>query len=54
MAPAYAPTIHKVQSLMLPRVAICFNDIPSHGELYVAMSRVRHVDELCFFWCGSH
>lgn len=46
---AYASTIHKIQSLTLPRVAICFDDMPSHGQLYVAMSRVRHADQLCFF-----
>lgn len=45
----YASTIHNVQSLKLPRAAICFDDMPFHGELYVAMSRVRHGDELCFF-----
>ncbi|GAN11543.1 hypothetical protein MAM1_0673d11109 [Mucor ambiguus] len=50
---AYASTIHKVQSLTLPRVAICFDDMPSHGELFVAMSLVRRGDELyflCEYW----
>ncbi|GAN11745.1 hypothetical protein MAM1_0880d11330 [Mucor ambiguus] len=46
---AYASTIHTVQSLTLPRVLICFDDMPSHGELYIAMSRIRRGDELCFF-----
>lgn len=54
MVIAYASTIHKVQGLTLPCVAICFNDMPSHAEPYIAMSRVRHFDELCFFLCGSH
>lgn len=49
---AYASTIHKVQTLTLPRVAICFDDIPSHDELYVAISRARRADELCSFQCG--
>ncbi|KAI9330927.1 hypothetical protein BD770DRAFT_286393, partial [Pilaira anomala] len=38
---AYATTIHKIQSLTLPSIAICLsNNFPSHGQLYVAASRV--------------
>lgn len=46
--PAYASTIHKVQSLTLPRVAINFGNFPYHGQLYVAMSRVRSADDIFF------
>ena len=38
----------KVKSLALSRVAICWHDIPSHGQLYVAMSRVKRVSD--FFY----
>ncbi|CAO3613965.1 unnamed protein product [Mucor fragilis] len=46
--PAYAATIHKVQSLTLPRVAINFTEFPYHGQLYVAMSRARSADDVFF------
>lgn len=47
---AYATTIHKVQSLTLPSVAICMQtDFPSHGQFYVAVSRVTKVENLYFF-----
>lgn len=39
----------KVKSLALSRVAICWHDIPSHGQLYVAMSRVKRVSDLFFY-----
>jgi len=45
----YASTIHKAQGLTLPIVAIYFDNMPSHSELYVAMSRVRRADKLYFF-----
>lgn len=45
----FASVIHKVQNLSLPRATICFDDLPSHGELNVPMSRVRRAGELCFF-----
>lgn len=45
-----ASTIGKVQSLTLPSVAIFFDDMHSHGQLYVAMSRVRTAQDVYFFW----
>ncbi|CAO3615713.1 unnamed protein product [Mucor fragilis] len=42
---AFASTIHKVQSLTLEKVGIFFSDMPSHGELYVAMSCVRFLED---------
>jgi hypothetical protein len=38
---AFASTIHKVQILTLEAAAIHFSDFPSHGLLYVVMSRVK-------------
>jgi len=39
----------KVQSLTLSRAAICWDDMPSHGQLYVAMSRVKRASDLFFY-----
>ncbi|CAO0795127.1 unnamed protein product [Mucor circinelloides] len=44
-----APTTVEAQGLTLPIVAIYFDNMPSHSELYVAMSRVRRADKLYFF-----
>ena len=38
-----------MQSLTLSKVAIFFDDMPSHGQLYVAMSCVRRAEDLYFF-----
>lgn len=38
-----------MQSLTLARVAICWYDMPSHGQLYVAMSRVKKASDLFFY-----
>lgn len=47
---SYASAIHKVRSLTLSKVAIFFSDMPSsHGQLYVAMSRVQRAEDLYFF-----
>lgn len=47
---AYACTVHKVQSLTLPAVAVClYNDFFSHGQFYVAVSRVTKMSNLYFF-----
>ena len=46
---AFACTIHKVQSLTLPAVALFFSNMPAHGELYVALSRVRHPEDIYIF-----
>jgi ATP-dependent exoDNAse (exonuclease V) alpha subunit len=49
IALSYASTIHKVQSLTIPSVAIFFSDMTCHGQLYVAMSRVKNPTDLYFF-----
>ena len=47
--PAYALTIHKVQSLtMLGKVLGCLEGIFAHGQLYVLVSRVTDPQNLCF------
>lgn len=49
IVPAFATTIHKAQSITIDAVAIHLDDMPSHGQMYVAMSRVRKADDLYFF-----
>ncbi|OBZ80362.1 ATP-dependent DNA helicase PIF1 [Choanephora cucurbitarum] len=49
IVPAFASTIHKAQRVTIDSVAIYFDDIISHGQLYVAMSRVRKSENLFFF-----
>ena len=49
IVPASATTIHKVQSAILDCVGIHLDNMLSHGQLYVAMSRVRRVEDLYFF-----
>lgn len=43
---AYALTIHKAQGLTLPRVAFELSGIFCSGQAYVAMSRVRRLEDL--------
>lgn len=47
--PAFASTVHKAQSLTIDSVAIHLDNMLTHGQLYVAMSRVRKSDDLSFF-----
>ncbi|EIE84104.1 hypothetical protein G6F46_003564 [Rhizopus delemar] len=50
---AFASTIHKVQSLTVEAVAVSLLEpFLSHGELYVACSRVKSADNL--FFLGTH
>lgn len=49
IVPAFASTIHKAQSVTIDSVAIYLDDMMSHGQLYVAMSRVRKSENLFFF-----
>ena len=43
---AWATTIHKSQGQTLPSVTVHFDDIFEHGMAYVALSRVRCLDDL--------
>lgn len=45
---AWASTVHKCQSLTLPKVCISLKDLFTPGLLYVAVSRVRFHDDLRF------
>lgn len=51
LVPCYAANIHKVQSLTLSNgVAISLADrFRSPGQLYVACSRVKSAEQICFF-----
>lgn len=49
IVPAFAATIHKAQSATIDCVAIHIDNMKDHGQLYVAMSRVRHKENLFFF-----
>ncbi|KAG1047589.1 hypothetical protein G6F43_009970 [Rhizopus delemar] len=49
IVPAFATTIHKAQSITIESVAIHLDHMPSHGQMYVAMSRVHKADGLYFF-----
>jgi hypothetical protein len=43
LAPAYASTFHSCQGLTLDRVGIDLTqDVFTHGQLYTALSRIRH------------
>lgn len=47
--PAFAATIHKARSATIDCVAIHLDNMKDHGQLYVAMSRVRFKENLYFF-----
>ncbi|EIE78840.1 hypothetical protein RO3G_03545 [Rhizopus delemar RA 99-880] len=49
IVPAFATTIHKAQSATIDCVGIHLDSMLSHGQLYVAMSRVRKMDDLYLF-----
>lgn len=49
IVPAFAATIHKAQSATIDCVAIHLDNMKDHGQLYVAMSRVRFKENLYFF-----
>lgn len=49
IVPAFASTIHKSQSATIDCVGIHLDNMLSHGQLYVAMSRVRKAEDLFFF-----
>lgn len=52
---AYGVTIHKSQSLTLDRVVIDLRSgVFDHGQLYVAMSRVRRAEDLCLLLRPEH
>jgi hypothetical protein len=43
LAPAYASTFHSCQGLTLDRVGVdLMQDVFTHGQLYTALSRIRH------------
>jgi ATP-dependent exoDNAse (exonuclease V) alpha subunit len=46
--PAFATTIHKGQSTTIDCVGIHLDNMLSHGQLYVAMSRVKKLEDLYF------
>ena len=46
----FAVTSHKCQGQTLNKVAICIDEPAfAHGSFYVAMSRVRNLDDIVFF-----
>lgn len=47
--PAFASTIHKSQSMTIDCVGIHLDNMLTHGQLYVAMSRVKKASNLYFF-----
>ncbi|KAG1036328.1 hypothetical protein G6F43_013067 [Rhizopus delemar] len=49
IVPAFVTTIHKAQIANIDCVGIHLNNMLSHGQLYVAMSCVRKMDDLYFF-----
>lgn len=49
IVPAFASTIHKSQSATIDCIGVYLDSMPAHGQLYVAMSRVRKADDLYFF-----
>jgi ATP-dependent exoDNAse (exonuclease V) alpha subunit len=49
IVPTFATTIHKAQSATIDCVAIHLGDMFEHGQLYVAMPRVKAAENLYFF-----
>ncbi|KAG1084343.1 hypothetical protein G6F42_021824 [Rhizopus arrhizus] len=49
IVPAFATTIHKAQSATIDCVGIFLDHMLTHGQLYVAMSRVKKATDLYFF-----
>lgn len=49
IVPAFASKIHKSQSATIDCVGIHLDNMLTHGQLYVAMSRVRKAEDLFFF-----
>lgn len=49
IVPAFASTIHKSQSATIDSVGIHLDNMLTHGQMYVAMSRVRKTEDLFFF-----
>lgn len=49
LVPAFASTIHKSQSATIDCVGIHLDNMLTHGQMYVAMSRVRNAEDLFFF-----
>ncbi|CEP19539.1 hypothetical protein [Parasitella parasitica] len=47
--PAFASTIHKSQSMTIDCVGIHLDNMLTHGQLYVAMSKVLKASNLSFF-----
>ncbi|CEP11983.1 hypothetical protein [Parasitella parasitica] len=47
--PAFATTIRKTQTITTNSVAIHPDHMASHGQMYVAMSRMRRADALFSF-----
>ena len=46
--PFYASTIYKIQGMTLPHVTVWFDGMASPGTAYVAISRIKHSDNLLF------
>jgi hypothetical protein len=47
---AYAVTAHKAQGQTLDKVAVCIGEEAfAHGAFYVALSRVRRIEDIIFF-----
>lgn len=55
---AYAQTIHKIQGQTLPKVKIYLRNIFTYGQLYVALSRVKSLENVQIIgyrdWKWSH
>ena len=52
--PAYCLSVHKAQGQSLRKVGIVFETDPfTHGQLYVALSRVGGWDQVCTFYQGD-
>ena len=46
IVPAYAFTIHKLQGLTIPTLVVDFSNLFAPGQFYVAVSRVRRLEDL--------